>query len=697
MLARTFALLCAASSVACIKSPEVVCDGFICPPGSECDNDNQRCIDPAQANACAGDGVMDGDLCSFGAIEDGVCEGGLCVARACGNGIVENLEQCEVGNLVTPFSCLSLGFDFGHASCLDTCDLDPTPCESIGFFDTPANGAGAVQDVFGASASDVYAVGTKLTLVHFDGVRWAAVDTGGALDGIGPDFELNGVWVDPSGAVVAVGAGLFAAQSVVVQFDGSTWQALESPAGAPNLQAVWGFSPDDVYAAGVTGTIIHFDGSGWSPVRSGGSNLNAIWGSDPSNIYAVGSNGTVLHSTDGVSWDPQVTATSAALFAIWGSSAASVFAGGGGGTLLHTEDGSTWIEDPDNPFNGLGVVDIFGHSDRDVIVTLSEQLSGARLSRFDGARWWELDALATTNIIGVWRAPSGEAFVAAGDRVLQSSGTVEAVVVDSLVELSAVWKRGDVIVAVGAAGTIALPSGQTLTGDAVPPVDLHDVYGDSRALAYAVGDAGAIVELSREMGGTYRAAVTSKGSAALRAVWMGDGAVFAVGDGGTILLRNGTTWSAMESGTAVALFGVYGTSGEDVYAVGEIGTVLHYDGTAWSAVDSGTDLDLRAVWAGGGEVFAVGPSGLVLRRADEFVETVSNTDADLLDIDGVSPTDVFALGGGETILHWDGATWAPVRGNRFAEYVGVSVEDNSVVVGGKSGTVQQITRTVPWQ
>ena len=45
--------------------------------------------------------------------------------------------------------------------------------------------------------------------------------------------------------------------------------------------------------------------------------------------------------------------------------------------------------------------------------------------------------------------------------------------------------------------------------------------------------------------------------------------VFAVGDGGTILHYNGSTWSSMTSGTTNYLRGVWGSSGSDVFAVGD--------------------------------------------------------------------------------------------------------------------------------
>ena len=89
--------------------------------------------------------------------------------------------------------------------------------------------------------------------------------------------------------------------------------------------------------------------------------------------------------------------------------------------------------------------------------------------------------------------------------------------------------------------------------------------------------------------------------------------VFAVGVNGTILHYDGTSWSAMTSGTTVLLYGIWGSSASDVFAAGVSGTILHYNGTTWSAMTSGTGYSLYGIWgSSGSDVFAVGECGTVL-------------------------------------------------------------------------------------
>jgi photosystem II stability/assembly factor-like uncharacterized protein len=62
------------------------------------------------------------------------------------------------------------------------------------------------------------------------------------------------------------------------------------------LHAVWADAPDDAWAVGDVGTIVHFNGTMWTPVSSPTSlTLYAIWGSGPMDVWAVGEQGVILH------------------------------------------------------------------------------------------------------------------------------------------------------------------------------------------------------------------------------------------------------------------------------------------------------------------------------------------------------------------------------------------------------------------
>ncbi|HOX44921.1 MAG TPA: hypothetical protein PK668_15080 [Myxococcota bacterium] len=83
-----------------------------------------------------------------------------------------------------------------------------------------------------------------------------------------------------------------------------------------NLMDTWGTGPTDVYAVGFAGTILHYDGSAWTPMVSGSvEDLYGVWGYvlrdattgavTRTDVFAVGSNGTILRY-NGETWLPTV-------------------------------------------------------------------------------------------------------------------------------------------------------------------------------------------------------------------------------------------------------------------------------------------------------------------------------------------------------------------------------------------------------
>jgi hypothetical protein len=67
---------------------------------------------------------------------------------------------------------------------------------------------------------------------------------------------------------------------------------------------VFGTSPTNVYAVGDVGTLLHYDGTGWTQIPSGtGTALNDVWGFSANDVFAVGDFGTMLYF-DGSTWTP---------------------------------------------------------------------------------------------------------------------------------------------------------------------------------------------------------------------------------------------------------------------------------------------------------------------------------------------------------------------------------------------------------
>lgn len=192
----------------------------------------------------------------------------------------------------------------------------------------------------------------------------------------------------------------------------------------------------------------------------------------------------------------------------------------------------------------------------------------------------------------------------------------------------------------------------------------------------------------------------------LKGIW-GNGAtdVYAVGENGTILRYDGSTWSNMESWTMEHLYAVWGNSDMDIYSVGATGTILHYDGSTWTSMESGTIENLRGVWGSSEtDIFAVGDNGTILHYDGSIWSFMnSETTAWLLGLWGSSGADVFATGGnydatkgwwdasswdGGTILHYDGDSWSEMPNEAPSQILGVwGSSGNNVFAVGNEGII----------
>lgn len=121
------------------------------------------------------------------------------------------------------------------------------------------------------------------------------------------------------------------------------------PITTKNLRAVWGSGPNDVWAAGDKGTILHFNGQAWASTPSGTEeDLTGITGTGPANVYVSGQKGAILH-WDGKDWHQVQVGDSAgtdvALVNMWSSGPGDVWAIGidndGGGFMRHW-NGTKW-------------------------------------------------------------------------------------------------------------------------------------------------------------------------------------------------------------------------------------------------------------------------------------------------------------------------------------------------------------------
>lgn len=327
--------------------------------------------------------------------------------------------------------------------------------------------------------------------------------------------------------------------STMVSCDAVAWCIVPSTVSPYYvLKAVWGTAPNDVWAAGSGGTIVHFDGTTWTASTSGIPNtFNSIWGSGPEDIYIVSSNTAILHGTgthggpaSGATWtkltpdlDPSDTV---AVNAVWGSGANDVHLGG-----------SHYYDDDGNDSDG------FLHT-------------AAKPDAGDAGYWAPTPGTALVN--GIWGSSATDIWMVADNSQW----------VPFQYGLTLHGKPGE-------AGPLELNEVDSQSND-----PLESVHGTSANDVWAVGAGGTI----RHIGSSdvRWQIVESNTTARLHSVFaIAPNDVWFVGDDATILHFDGTSVKVSDAqlplGPKPSLYGVWGSGPNDVWIVGD-GVVLHYTG-----------------------------------------------------------------------------------------------------------------------
>jgi hypothetical protein len=219
-----------------------------------------------------------------------------------------------------------------------------------------------LRGAWGASASDLFAVGDQGKLLRFDGARWLLDQE--------TYSDLKAVFGTGSDNVWAVGAN-----GSALRFDGASWNGLDHPDANDQLNAVW------IDAAGV--------------VRAGGTSL--LTGGTPGSSPT--SEAVILRHEPGAATGWMVEAEfpqrgSASFLGMSGSSATDVWAVGtntpsgaatGIGFIAHF-DGTVWASasPPDNIIEGHAVIDVAAATPDDGAAWF---LAGNTGIRFDGETW----------------------------------------------------------------------------------------------------------------------------------------------------------------------------------------------------------------------------------------------------------------------------------------------------------------------
>ena len=536
-------------------------------------------------------------------------------------------------------------------SCSDEDPVRPPPSQPISVWMPVATGE-PFQGVWGSPEGILFAVGVEGGILH---------SAGGTSEfrPSGTEARLVDIWGASSVDVFAVGHKP-GAVGTIAHYNGHSWTEVLSRPGS-YIAGVWGASPKDVFAVGYllsTGHIYHFDGTAWS-VTTDPHVLFRLWGTSGSNVYAVGLQGAIVHF-DGKSWTPMEVPVESDLLAIWGASGTDVFAVGDAGVILHY-DGASWTSMP-SPTSEL-LVAVWGAQGSDVFALGNE---GAIL-HYDGVNWAIRDDL-DGYYLDLWGRSATEVYVTGGVGILRmdEAGWTQIVSAPAKEALHGVTGTQSEVFAVGPRGTIVRGSDdQWVRLDSGTTEDLNAVWAAPDGKVFAVGHGPAGPTLLKYEGDGW----TSMPSdvtlpASFQGVWGTSSTnVFAAGgtqNGPVVLQYDGETWASMAVPNGNSLLAIWGTSSQDIFAVGANGSILHFDGLDWTPMESGAIAWLRTVWGSSGQdVYAAGDQTLLHYDGTDWspVTLGFKPEGQFTEMWGTSERDVFLVGSEGMILHYDGSVW----------------------------------------
>ncbi len=145
------------------------------------------------------------------------------------------------------------------------------------------------------------------------------------------------------------------------------------------------------------------------------------------------------------------------------------------------------------------------------------------------------------------------------------------------------------------------------------------------------------------------------------------------------------------SGVTTDLYEVWSAGGGIVYVVGVTGVILKTtdSGATWMKQTSGTTQDLEGVWgASAMEVWTVGKRGTVLHTLDggtSWTAISLSTTNDVYDVWGAGASDVYVVGASGMVRHWNGTSFSTVTvsaGMTFLNCVWGSSGSDVYIFGG---------------
>lgn len=498
--------------------------------------------------------------------------------------------------------------------------------------------------VWGASDADIWAVGEKGTMRHFDGILWSDVPSG-------TSETLRAVSGSASNEVWAVGDA-----GTAIRWNGIRWQeaatglkAKAAPGVTPALRGVWSRGASDAWAVGDAGTVLHWRGRVWEPVDvgAGGASLRAIGGNAGGALTVLSSSGA-WRSEGGTTWrrDPQMDGHCVAL---WVEPRAVVF--GAWAACLGYQGSPNDQHSVFRDFLGWKPDERASTDMRYAISgTGSDNVwtSGVRgaVDHFDGLQWTRMRAPTNVTLNGIWASPSGQAWAAGPAGTLCRFDRTQWICDDfgrGPQFASAVW---------GSASNDVWVAGESAQMFHWNGVRWH--AGENLALTSPT--TGSRPPTPSVILGLWGSASDD---------------VWATSEVGDLLHWDGDRWSTQSTDPGASYGAVHGSGRRDAWIVAARGptpiaerVMRHWDGRAWTAHAPGTTASLEALWVlAPNDAWAGGEDGVSVHWNGQLwqeVPTGLGRDETIRAAWGSATNNVWMATQRGVLIHWDGSGWARI-------------------------------------
>jgi len=221
---------------------------------------------------------------------------------------------------------------------------------------------GTLAGIWGSSPTNVFAAGVYGLLLKYDGQQWSRFSASD-IGQLNSDYQV--VWgSSPRDVVVGGSMDGLPPYGLVRRYEGGEWPVLGGHGFRTygDIYDISGISPTDVYVLGSHSpydvepeeqwerhAIRHYDGASWTTsfesVHYYGMTgeeydaVHGVWANTPTDVFAVGLRGRILHY-DGQTWSRMKSMTTRDLIDVWGRSSSDVYAVGPAGVLHY--DGAMW-------------------------------------------------------------------------------------------------------------------------------------------------------------------------------------------------------------------------------------------------------------------------------------------------------------------------------------------------------------------